>query len=80
MILAETISNIYDRGMFTEKLGGQVRDAAEQVTGQVRTAVERFTHSMSGIFAIALAAIAIASGALYVAIRALQATRPAAAA
>ena len=75
MILAETISSIYDCCMFTEKLGGQVRDAAEQMTGQVRAAAERFTHSMSGIFAIAIAAIAIASGALYMAIRALQTAR-----
>ena len=64
--------------MFTEKLGGQVRDAAAQMSGQVRDAAERFTHSMNGIFGIAIVAIAIASGALYVAIRALQAARTAA--
>lgn len=66
MSVAGKISGVYDQFMFAgntrEKLAGQVRDAAE-----------RIAHSITGVFMIALAAIAIASGALYISIRALKA-------
>lgn len=54
-------------------------NAREKMAGQVQAAVERITHSITGVFAIAVLAIAVASGALYVAVRALQASRIAAA-
>lgn len=53
--------------------------AREKVAGQVRAAAEAISQNVGGVLLIAIAAIAIASGALYVAIRALQAARPAAA-
>lgn len=53
-------------------------DAREKLAGQVREAADKITSGVTGILLIACAAIAIASGALYIAIRALQAARPAA--
>lgn len=67
MVLAVTIKRIYDWSMFAN---------AKEKLGQVQDAAERIASNLIGVLALAVLAVAIASGALYVAVRALKAASP----
>ncbi|MGA9367549.1 MAG: hypothetical protein WBV35_08830 [Steroidobacteraceae bacterium] len=50
-------------------------DAREKLAGQVKDATEKITSNVAAVGIVALIALAVACGALYVSVRALQATR-----
>jgi hypothetical protein len=50
-------------------------DAKEKLAGQVRDATEKITSNIAVVAVVALVALAVACGALYVSVRALQATK-----